>query len=245
MKRANNAIFMILISSSIFAQSGVDIIAKVDENRVVQSISYSATMTISMNDKVREKSFRGYAKGEEFAYMEFTAPARDKDTRFLKIDDEMWMYIPSVEKAIKIAGHMLRQSLMGSDFSYDDFNENERMEELYSIELIGTDSVDEKECFVLDLVAKVDEVTYYQRKMWVTMDTYIPIKAELYAKSGKLMKEIRISDFERIGGHNYPTKIRMVNKLRKNTYTELRLEDVALDAKIPKRFFTKAYLERK
>jgi hypothetical protein len=59
------------------------------------------------------------------------------------------------------------------------------------------------------------------------------------------MKEITISDFERIGRYQYPTEIRMVNKLRKETYTELVLEDVELDIKIPQRIFTKAYLERK
>ena len=65
------------------------------------------------------------------------------------------------------------------------------------------------------------------------------------AKSGKLMRETTITDFKKIGAHNYPTKIKMVNKLRKDTYTELVLEDVKLDIKIPKRIFTKSYLERK
>jgi outer membrane lipoprotein-sorting protein len=231
--------------SMLFGLSGEEIIRKVDENTVVGTISYRAKMVISYGGKVREKEFEGYADGEERAYMEFTAPARDKNTRFLKINDEMWIYIPAVEKATKIAGHMLRQSLMGSDFSYDDMIENKGLLDLYDVELVGADSVNDRATFKLKLIARVDEVNYFYRTVWVDQETFIPVKTELYAKSGKLMKEVMITDFQKIKGYNYPTRVIMVNKLRQNTYTELILEQVQLDAVVPDRIFTKAYLERK
>ncbi len=240
-------IFGLLFCSlvALSAQSGVEIVEKVDDNRVVQSLSYKAIMKIGMTGKVREKSFEGYAQGEELAYMEFTAPARDKGTRFLMIEDEMWMYIPAVEKATKIAGHMLRQSLMGSDFSYDDFTENERLQDAYSITLLGSDTVDNTDCHLLELIAKVEEVTYYKRIMWVSKQTYVPLKTELYAKSGKLMKEVSVLETKEISARRYPVRIRMENKLRKQTFTELILDDILIDISVPSKVFTKAYLERK
>ncbi len=238
-------ILAFLMSSSVFAQTGEEIIKKVDANTVVGSISYSAKMVISFGGKIREKEFKGFVQGKEYAYMEFTAPARDKGTRFLMIEDEMWIYIPAVEKATKIAGHMLRQSMMGSDFSYDDVAENEKLLDLYEVELISSDTVDDRETYKLQLTAKVDEVNYFYETLWVDKETYIPVKTELYAKSGKLMKEVMVVDFQKIDGHNYPTRIIMVNKLRKDTYTELFLEEIQLDAIVPKKIFTKAYLERK
>ncbi|KPK64680.1 hypothetical protein AMJ83_00305 [candidate division WOR_3 bacterium SM23_42] len=244
-KSIHVALLILAINTFTFAQTGTEIIERVDDNTVVVSSGYNAKMLVSIGGTVREKRFFGYTEGKKLAYMEFSYPARDKGTRFLKIEDEMWMYLPTVERATKIAGHMLRQSMMGSDFSYDDIVENERLIKLYDIELVGTDSLYGKECFALELTAKVPEVSYYFRKIWVDKDMYVAVKAELYAKSGKLMKEIAISDFKRIGRYKYPTSIRMVNKLRKDTYTELILEDVELDIKIPDRIFTKAYLERK
>jgi outer membrane lipoprotein-sorting protein len=233
------------LCSLLFAQSGEEIIAQVDRNTVVSTVSYRAKMLISLGGKIREKEFTGYTRGKEYSYMEFVSPARDKGTRFLKIGDEMWMYIHAVEKSTKIAGHMLRQSMMGSDFSYDDVAENEKLQDLYEIEFIGIDTINNKECYKLELTAKVPEVNYFFKKMWVDKKTYIPVRAELYAKSGKLMKEINVTDFQKIGKRNYPTKIIMINKLRKDTYTELILEDIKLDSKIPAKIFTKAYLERK
>ena len=235
----------IVLVMCMFAQSGREILERVDNNAVVTSSSYTAKMIISLGGTVREKRFTGHTEGKERAYMEFTYPARDKGTRFLMIEDEMWMYLPAVEKATKIAGHMLRQSMMGSDFSYDDIVENEKLIALYDVELTGIDSIGEKECYVLELTARVPEVTYYSRKQWVDKERYVTLKAELYAKSGKLMKEITLGEFRKIGRYRFPTSIRMVNKLRRDTYTELVLNDVELDVQIPDRIFSKAYLERK
>jgi outer membrane lipoprotein-sorting protein len=246
MKVINSILIVTIVTATyLHAQSGREILERVDDNTVVTTSRYDAKMVISLGGIIREKRFTGYAEGKERAYMEFTYPARDRGTRFLKIKDEMWMYLPSVEKATKIAGHMLRQSLMGSDFSYDDIVENEKMIELYDVELTGTDTIDGKPCHVLELTAKVPEITYYSRRIWVDKDRYVTVKAELYAKSGKLMKEITVSKFENIGKYIFPTSIRMVNKLRRDTYTELTLENAKLDISIPERVFSKAYLERK
>lgn len=247
MKNKNKSVGILLLvtCASLYALTGEEIIERVDNDRTFSSIEYEATMTIVLGSQLREKSFQGYAQGEDRAYMEFTAPARDKGTRFLKLEDEMWMFIPSVEKATKIAGHMLRQSYMGSDFSYDDFTENERFGDLYTIDLIGTDTVNNEPCYVLELVAKFEEVTYHKRKLWITMSDFIPVKSELYAKSGKLMKEFMVLETKLIGSYNYPVHIKMINKLRKDTYTEMEFHTIKLDVTIPDNIFTKAYLERK
>ncbi len=230
------------LSSAITAE---EIIDRIDNNSVFNTIEYAATMNISIGGQVREKSFRGYARSEDKAYMEFTAPERDKNTRFLKLNDEMYIYIPDVGKPTRIAGHMLRQSMMGSDFSYDDFTENERLLDLYDIELIESDTFNEQECHVLELTAKVEEINYFQRRVWVTKDNYIPVKTELYAKSGKLMKELNVLETREIASRDFPVRIRMINKLRKDTYTELSFDNIKLDISIPDKYFSIGYLERK
>ena len=227
---------------------GVDplsIIEKVDKNTVTTTARYTAKLVISEAGEIRAKEFKGYVDGKDKGFLEFTAPARDKGTRFLKLKNEMWIYIPAVEKATKIAGHMLRQSLMGSDFAYDDMMANEKLKESYDITLTGTDTVMGKTCYLLNLTARVSDVAYYQRRMWVDNESYIPLKVELYAKSGKLMKEIFISDYKKIGTRNYPTKVKMVNKLRPNTYSEMIIDEITLDVPIPARIFERSYLERK
>lgn len=108
---------------------------------------------------MREKEFIGYAQGNDRAYLEFAEPAPDRGTRFLKLGDAIW--IPRVGKAIKLAGHMLRQSPTGSDFSCSDAASNRQFLEQYSAELVGTDTVMGLVEFQLDVAVPAGVFTTY------------------------------------------------------------------------------------
>jgi len=227
------------------ALTAPQILNKVDANMVASTMKFSAELKISISGTIRTKEFMGYSAGEDKAYLEFTAPARDKGIRFLKLADEFWMYLPTVGKATKIAGHALRQSLMGSDFSYEDAVSNRKLAESYDAVLEGEEEINGKPCHVLKLTLKEDaEAAYYTQKLWVDKQSYLPIKAEYFSKSGRLMKDVQILEFKRISGKNYPTRIRMENKLRKNTWSEFVITEIQIGISIPSSVFTKGYLER-
>ncbi len=232
-------------TTSLQALTASEILDKVDRNMVASTMKFSAELKISISGSVRTKEFEGYTKGEDKAYMEFTSPSRDKGTRFLKLGDEFWMYLPNVGKAVKIAGHAMRGSLMGSDFSYEDAVSNEELAESYDAVLEGEEKLDDVNCYVLKLSLKEGaEGSYYTQKLWVDKQSFIPIKAEYFSKSGRLMKDVQILEFKRVSGRNYPTRIRMENKLRKNTWSEFVITDVQIGVSIPANVFTKGYLER-
>jgi outer membrane lipoprotein-sorting protein len=234
-----------ILATSLPAITASEILNKVDANMVVSSMKFSAKLVISISGTQRTKEFEGYSKGENNAYMEFTSPSRDKGTRFLKLGEEFWMYLPNVGKATKIAGHALRGSLMGSDFSYEDAVSNEELASDYSVVLDGEEKLGDDNCYVLKLSLKEGaEASYYTQKLWVSTERFIPIKAEYYSKSGRLMKDVKILDFKHISGKNYPTKIRMENKLRKNTWSEFEITNLQIGVSIPANVFTKGYLER-
>ena len=91
------------------------------------SRSSIARMLIITPDETREKQFRSFARGQQDAYMVFEKPRRDAGTKVLKLEGNLWIYFPRTEKTVKISGHLLRQSMLGSDFSYEDMTENRRM----------------------------------------------------------------------------------------------------------------------
>jgi len=244
-KLAISILGIALLATSLPAITASEILDKVDRNMVASTMKFSAELKISISGSVRTKEFKGYTKGEDKAYMEFTSPSRDKGTRFLKLADEFWMYLPNVGKATKIAGHALRQSLMGSDFSYEDAVSNEELAESYDAVLEGEEKIGDKNCYVLKLSLKEGaEGSYYTQKLWVDKQSFIPIKSEYFSKSGRLMKDVQILEFKRVSGRNYPTRIRMENKLRKNTWSEFVITDIQLGVAIPSNVFTKGYLER-
>jgi len=249
MKKLITLTVMILVISGIFtslqALTASEILDKVDANMVASSMKFSAELKISISGSVRTKEFEGYTKGEDKAYMEFTSPSRDKGTRFLKLADEFWMYLPNVGKAVKIAGHAMRGSLMGSDFSYEDAVSNEELTDNYDAVLSGEEMIGDKNCYVLTLSLKEGaEGSYFTQKLWVGKESFIPIKSEYYSRSGKLMKDVQILEWKRVSGKNYPTRIKMENKLRKNTWSEFVITNIQIGVSIPANVFTKGYLER-
>jgi outer membrane lipoprotein-sorting protein len=236
-----------LVATALPAITANEILDKVDANMVASTMKFSAELKISISGSVRTKEFNGYSAGEDKAYMEFTSPSRDKGTRFLKLGEEFWMYLPNVGKATKIAGHAMRGSMMGSDFSYEDAVSNEELAESYDVVLEGEEKIDDgdDDCYVLKLSLKEDaEGSYYTQKLWVGKESFLPVKTEYFSRSGKLMKDVQILEFKRISGKNYPTRIKMENKLRKNTWSEFVISDIQIGISIPANVFTKGYLER-
>ena len=92
---------------------------------------------------------------------------------------------------------MLRQSVMGSDLSYEDLMEDRKLEDLYSAQISGEEEYDGRPCWVLDLTAKEEDVAYYSRKVWVDKERFVALKEDRFAKSGKLLKRTEIKDVQR------------------------------------------------
>jgi outer membrane lipoprotein-sorting protein len=97
---------------------------------------------------------------------------------------------------------------------------------------------------VLTLDALVKDVPYYKRKMWVDKELFIQWKEEMYAKSGTLLKVSRVLEMKKIGVRHFPTKIEMVNMLRKNTKTVFEMSDIVFDVKVADNVFSLQNLQR-
>jgi outer membrane lipoprotein-sorting protein len=174
------------------------------------------------------------------------SPARDKGTKILKIGDIIKIYYPSAERVMRLSGHMMRQSMMGSDFSYEDMTERARkMREEYSGEIKEDERLNERTCYVLVLTSKIKKQTYFTRKIWVDKERFVGLKEELFAKSGKLLKVLTVDSIESFKNRYYPTRITMIDKLRKNSSTEMIIKKIDFDITIPPGTFSERRLMKK
>ncbi len=229
-----------------FAVTGMDILNQIDSNMLYEKRTATASMTIQRPrrpDKVMEMTV--YSEGLDRAAIEFTAPAREKGTRILKLEDNLWIYMPSTEKVMKISGHMLRQSMMGSDFSYEDSVRNESLDDLYTAELVGEEDINGRPCWVIKTSSKKQDVSYPFQKLWVDKEWMIPVKEELMALSGKVVKEVELGDVKQFGDRNIPTRIMMRDLLRADTSTEVLLKDIKFELEVDEEVvFSQRWLER-
>ncbi len=153
------------------------------------------------------------------------------------------MYSPSTDRIIQISGHMLRQSVMGSDLSYEDMMDDPRLSELYTAEVTGTETIDQRSCWVLQLTANKD-LAYNTRKLWVDQERYVPLREELYAKSGRMLKKIDLKDFKQIDNRWFPLRMVFKDVLKIGKGTEFVMESIEFNVPIPEHLFSKAALRR-
>lgn len=214
-----------------------EIIAKRDSNEYIKTAKVHSEMIITNGSRVMTKIMLSLVDSNN-VLVTFENP-EDRGTKFLKRSDDLWMFFPDAEDLVKISGHMLKQGMMGSDFSYQDMMESDKLTDLYDFTLLDEEEYEGRACYVLEGIAvEGKEVSYYKRKSWVDKERFIGLKEELYAKSGRLLKESTVSEVKKIEGRWYPVKSVMVDKLKTNTKTDFSVIDIEFNVKIPDGTFT-------
>lgn len=231
---------------SAHAQPAADIILeRIDQNLSSENRIFESTMTIHGRRNSRTITSKTYALGDKRSFTEYLSPPREEGTKMLKLKDQLWIYSPSTDRTIQISGHMLRQSVMGSDLSYEDMMEERKLTETYHAEVVGTEVIDGRSCLVLQLTGKMDDLAYASRRIWVDSKRYVPLKEELFAKSGKLLKRSVMSDVVQIGGRWFPRTVFYRDMLKQGSEgTEFRITDIRFNQEIPDYIFSKAALKQ-
>jgi outer membrane lipoprotein-sorting protein len=241
-------ILLFLLPVMLFAQENYPdaemIIQKVDDNMNAETSIVESQMIIHGKRNSRTVESKGYSEGDEKSFTEYLAPAREKGTKMLKLEDRLWIYSPSTDRTIQLSGHMLRQSVMGSDLSYEDMMEDRKLTDMYNSKVIGEESIDGRPAWILELIAKVEDVSYESRKIWIDKERYVPLQEELFAKSGQLLKKTVMGDITKIDGRWYPKKINYKDMLKDGEGTDFVVVDIQFNAAIPEEIFSKASLKK-
>ena len=244
MKNITLSLFLTCGMVAAQAQDAVKIINEVDKNMSADSRIIESTMMVRGKRNDRTMTSLSYTVGDKKSFTEYLSPARDKGTKMLKLDKEMWVYSPSTDRTIMISGHLLRQSVMGSDLSYEDMMDDRKLQEIYTPSLIGQETLDDRRCYVLQLQAKVTDAAYESQKIWVDVERMIPLKQELYAKSGQLLKRIVLSDVKQVQGRWFPMKMNFKDMLKEGEGTDWVIAKIEFNKAIPDYIFSKASLKQ-
>ncbi|MFV0502103.1 MAG: outer membrane lipoprotein-sorting protein [Bacteroidales bacterium] len=242
----------LILSISIFSALGLSaqnyptgksILEKVDKNMSSKSQIVSTKMEINSARATRTMEIKTWTTGNDKSFTEYLSPAREKGTKMLKLDKQLWIYSPSTDRTIQISGHMLRQSVMGSDLSYEDMMSDKKLLEQYKAEVTSEEVIDGRKCWVINLTAIVSDINYYSQKVWVDKERYVTLKSQLFAKSGKQLKEITFSNVEKIQGRWYPKVFVYKDMLKQGKGTKLTISSIQFDVNIPDNIFNKGNLK--
>lgn len=203
----------------------------------------TSRMEIESARGVRTIESKSWIEGDKKAFTEYLSPAREKGTKMLKLENQLWIYSPSADRVMQISGHMLRQSVMGSDMSYEDMLNDSPLLERYKAEVTAEEVIDGRKCWVITLTAIKEDVNYYTQKIWVDEERSIPLKMDLFAKSGKLLKRTTLSNIQKIQGRWFPMEMIYKDMLKDGKGTKMTVLNIQFDTAIPAGIFNKANLK--
>lgn len=227
------------------APGGEELLAAMDRNLTADSRTSRIRMTIT-GRRTRVYEMVSYGRGEEDAAVEYVLPAREKGTRMLKLGGELWIYLPQVDRVQKISGHMLRQGMMGSDLSYEDLMTSRETRRRYRAAVTGEEPMEGRPCWKLELTARDDTVAYPKRVLWVDRETMIPLRQDLFALSGMLLKTWTMADVKAYpDGRRYPATMTIRDHLKKDSVTRLDFLELSFGAELERETFSLRWLERR
>lgn len=220
------------------------LLEEVDKNLWASTKYIDGRLIIDNGRRVRTLSMESWMEGVTKSYSYYKAPARERGTKMLKLEKKLWMYTPHTDRKILIAGHLLRQSMMGSDLSYEDMMEDEKISEAYVGTIDGEEEMEGVQTFVMTLKAKKKTKTYQTLKIWVDPAKNTVLKEEAYAKSGKLLKLIYFREYRKIDHRLFPRKMIFRDMLKENTKTTYMFDKIKFDIDIPSKYFSQRILKR-
>ncbi|NLN35355.1 MAG: outer membrane lipoprotein-sorting protein [Candidatus Cloacimonetes bacterium] len=232
----------LLLALPLLAQnpSADEILRAVDSNMITKTSQARTRMIVHGRRASRTLELISYSEGNAKAYSEYLSPPREKGTKMLKLGDDLWIYDPGTDRSIQISGNMLKQSVMGSDLSYEDMMEESHLLESYSATVKGEITYDGRDCWILELTANKADVSYHKRKLYVDKQRYVSLWEEWYAKSGKLLKTVKSWDVKRIDNRWYPTKFLFKDELKQGKGTQYFIDEIKINPKLPAYIFSKA-----
>jgi len=237
--------FLIIFISFSFAQDAKEIVKKADELMRSKSSYSEMTMTIVKPDWSRTMSMKIWALEPDYALIYITSPARDKGTVTLKRKNEVWNWLPSAQKVIKIPPSMMLQSWMGSDFTNDDLVRQSSIVEDYNHSLLGEEKLNGYQSYKIEMIPKPEAgVVWGKILAWISKEKFLQIKADYYDEDGYLVKTFTGSEERKMDGRNILTHWEMTPVDKPGNKTMMEYSNIEFNFKVDQSFFSEQNMKR-
>ena len=221
------------------------IVKKAEDKLLGESSKGELSMTIVRPGWERTISLKTWSKGRDYSMTLVTAPARDEGTVFLKRKKEIYNWVPSIERTVKLPPSMMMQSWMGSDFTNDDLVEESSLVTDYEHQLLGDTNLHDRVCWKLKLTPKPEAAVVWDKLiLHISQKEYLQLRTEFYDENGDLVKTLEGFNIKDLGGRRLPSKMVMTPVDEEGKKTILEYQSLNFEPDIPDGFFTTQNMKR-
>jgi len=231
--------------------SGREVARRVEELRRGNTSYLTATMTI-VSPRLpapRRVTIRSWDdRATKRSFIRILAPPKDAGTGFLKLHPNLWMYVPRVERTMRIPPSMMLQSWMGSDFTNDDLVRESSQLDDYDHRLLGIDPRPEDNeglrAFVLEYVPHEDAPVVWGRIVaWIETEHSTPLREDFYDEGGEKIRTLRFDDVRPVQDRRFPFRWVMRPLDKEGHETRIQVGEIRFDEPIDDAIFTTQHLK--
>ncbi len=228
------------------AMDGKEILRKIDDLWRGTSSAALMSMHVKTENWERTLQMKGYSKGKDLSLVRITLPKQEAGTATLKVEENIWNYLPKTRRVMKVPSSMMMGSWMGSHFTNDDLVRESRLEEDYELELVEKETEDGRAVYELTLLPKPDApVVWGKIVLEVDRETFIPTWQDYYDEEGTLVRRATYDQVQDIGDRLVPMRMRMAPTEKPDEFTEIVYEKLMFDVDLKDEFFSLQNLKRR
>lgn len=228
-----------LMPASAESQTALEIIDQVDRLMHGESSRGRVTMEIATENWSRSLEMEVWSLGTEHSLIRVNSPAREAGTATLKAGQEVWNYLPRVDRTIKVPPSLMMGSWMGSHFTNDDLVKESRIIEDYDIEIAFDGDRDGVAMWEFVLTPKPEApVVWGLIEYDVRQADLMPTEVRYYEEGGELMRTMTFDRYQQMGGRLVPATMVVVPADKPDEATAIIYQDLEFDIDLEESFFS-------
>lgn len=233
------AFWLLHITMQPQAETALEVVRKADEKLRGQTSHANMTIETVRPTWKRELKLKTWTKGTNYAMILITSPVKENGIVYLKSGKEVWNWIPSIERVIKLPPSMMTQSWMGTDFTNDDLVRESSVVEDYTHSFAGDSVIQGRNCHRIKMIPKPDAaVVWGMVIVWIDKKDYLQMRAEFYDEDNIRINVMQSFDVKTMGGRLLPSRVEMIPADKAGEKTVMKYDSITFDQPIDDNFFT-------
>lgn len=232
-KRLFTLLGIALIGANLFATNINTIIASYDKNTTFETSVVESSLIVKDSFGTSVQEIKAYSRKNGDTLIEITK-GPDKGQKVLRLSTAIFLYYPEANQIIRLQGAALKDSFMGSDFSYEDLSGDDSIINNYTPTLVSED----EESYVVKLEAKSRKQAYQQQLLTIDKKTFVATSATLMSASGRELRKMVSSDIRKVGNNYIAFKVEMFDLLKRQGSTTMVINKIEINQQIDTFLFT-------
>lgn len=226
------------------ALTGQEIIKRSDDLMRGDTSSGRYKMTVKTPDWERTVELNACSAGREKTFLHILSPAKEAGITTLRVKNNMWNYLPKVERTIKIPPSMMLQPWMGSDFTNDDLVKESSIVYDYTHKILAEEKINSDICYKVELLPVPGApVTWGKLLFWVRKNDFVPLREEFYNEHGKIIKILEYSGVKQMSDRKIPALWKMTSSVKKGHITIIEVVNCVYNQPLDENIFTLSNLK--